>query len=266
MSPLLVAAGIAVRGGRLLLMRRPDDGDLPGLWEFPGGKVEPGEAPFDALVREWREEVGADVAGAEPYAFATGRSGDRPLVLLFYKVTAFAGEPAPLLKGSAIRWSPAPEAALLAMPAPDAPVLAALVREGNGAFVDTSSPDAPRLLAEARELDPYVDGSERLAPGGLLLFAKRRSRGAAPLHGILLDSGGAVRAYENVCPHVPIRLDRPGDEVALEGGTIVCQQHAAAFDALSGRCTDGPCAGDSLRPLPVVASRGGWALDWRAIG
>ena len=265
MSPLLVAAGIAVRDGRLLLMRRPDDGPLPGLWEFPGGKIEGGEDPFDALVREWREELGVEVAAAQPYAFATGRAGSRPLVLLFFKVTAFAGEPAPLLRGSSLRWSPAGEAALLAMPAPDAPILASLAGEGTGGFLDTASPDAPRLLAEARELDPFIDGSDRLAAAGLLRFTKRRRRGAPRLSGILLEADGAVRAWENLCPHVPIRLDRPGDEVLLEAGSIVCQQHGARFDTASGRCTTGPCAGDALRPLPVVATRGGWAIDWGAI-
>ena len=226
--------------------------------------MEPDETPFDALVREWQEELGVTVAGAEPFAFATGDAGGRPLVLLFYKVTAFDGEPAPLLRGSSLRWSPAAEATLLAMPSPDAPVLGSLVREGNGAFLETESAEAPRLVAEARELDPFIEGSDRLPKTRPLFFTKRRARGAPRLSGILLDAGGAVRAFENVCPHVPVRLDRPGEEVLLQDGTILCQQHAAVFDAGSGRCTSGPCAGEFLRRLPVVASRGGWAIDWTA--
>ena len=264
MNQLLVAAGIAVRAGRLLLLRRPEEGTLPGLWEFPGGKVEPDETPFDALVREWTEELGVTVAGAVPFAFATGDAGGRPLVLLFYKVTAFAGEPAPLLRGSSLRWSPADEARLLAMPSPDAPVLESLVREGNGAFLDTESEDAPRLVADARELDPFIEGSDRLPESRLVFFTKRRARGAPRLSGILLHADGEVRAFENLCPHVPVRLDRPGEEVLLQDGTILCQQHVAVFDAASGRCTSGPCTGDSLRRLPVVAARGGWAIDWTA--
>ncbi len=265
MSPILVAAGIAVRGGRLLLLRRPEDGALPGLWEFPGGKVEPGETPFDALVREWMEEIGVRVAGAEPFAFAEGESGGTPLLLLFYKVTAFSGEPAALLPGSALRWSPAEEAALLAMPALDAPVLASLIREGNGSFMGTESPDAPRLLAEAGELDPYIEGSGRLPDSSVVFFTKRRARGAAPVRGVLVGIAGEVRAWENVCPHVPIRLDRPGEEVLLEGGTIVCQQHGAAFDARTGLCHAGPCAGDLLRRIPLSPAGEGWAVDWTAM-
>jgi 8-oxo-dGTP diphosphatase len=248
MSQVLVTAGIAVRDGRLLLLRRPEDGACPGLWEFPGGKIESGETPFDALVREWIEEIGVTVAGAEPFAFSTGDAGGRPLILLFYKVTAFSGEPAALLPGSSLRWSPAEEAALLAMPAPDAPVLASLIREGNGAFKGTETPDAPRLVAER-----------------FVFFTKRPARGAPRLRGILVDAGDAVRAWENVCPHVPIRLDRPGEEALLENGTIVCQQHGAAFDAGTGICTAGPCSGDFLRRLPLVAARGGWAIDWAVV-
>ena len=266
MTHVLVSAGIAVREGRLLLLRRPEDGALPGLWEFPGGKVEPGETPFGALVREWQEELGVTVAGAEPFAFATAEAQGRPLILLFYKVTAFAGEPAPLLRGSALRWSPAGEAVLLAMPSPDAPVLEALVREGRGAFLDTGSAEAPRLLADARELDPFIEGSERLSESRLVHFTKRRARGAPRLSGLLVETRGSVRAWENVCPHVPVRLDRPGEEVLLRDGTIVCQQHAACFDAGTGLCTAGPCCGDFLRPLPVAPVRGGWAVDWEAIG
>jgi 8-oxo-dGTP diphosphatase len=265
MSHILVAAGIAVRDGRLLLLRRPDDGPCPGLWEFPGGKVESGETPFDALVREWAEEVGVMVAGAEPFSFATGEASGRPLVLLFYKVTAFSGEAAALLRGSSLRWSPAEEAALLSMPAPDAPVLASLIQEGNGAFLDTDGPDAQRLIAGARELDPFIDGSEKLPASRIVFFTKRPLRGAPPLSGVLIAVDGEVRAWENLCPHVPIRLDRPGEKVLLDAGTIVCQQHGAAFDAGTGLCTAGPCSGDFLRPVPILAARGGWAIDWTKV-
>jgi 8-oxo-dGTP diphosphatase len=258
----MVVAGIAVREGRLLLARRPAGGAHAGLWEFPGGKVEEGEGPLEALDREWKEELGVTVAAAEPFSFATGEAGDRPLVLLFYKVTAFAGDPEPLLAGSSIRWSPAPEASLLAMPAPDAPVLAALLREGGGAFLDTAAADRARALAEAAELDPRIEGSESLRPGQLLRFVKRPTRSARRLGGILLVAGGKVLAFENLCPHVPVPLDRPGEEVVLEGGTIVCGQHAATFDAGTGLCTGGPCSGDHLRPIPLAPSGGGWAVDW----
>jgi len=56
--PRLVALGIFISGSRVLMERRPAEGPLPGLWQFPGGKVEFGEHPWDALRREIREELG----------------------------------------------------------------------------------------------------------------------------------------------------------------------------------------------------------------
>lgn len=59
----MVALGILTSGSRVLLEQRPADGPLPGLWQFPGGKVEFGEHPWDALRREIREELGLRIAG-----------------------------------------------------------------------------------------------------------------------------------------------------------------------------------------------------------
>jgi mutator protein MutT len=61
-SPRLVAVAILASGSHVLLERRPDSGPLPGLWQFPGGKVEFGEHPWDALRRELREELGLRIA------------------------------------------------------------------------------------------------------------------------------------------------------------------------------------------------------------
>jgi A/G-specific adenine glycosylase len=61
-----VAVGVILRGGRVLICRRPAEGLLGGLWEFPGGKVEPGETPAEALRRELLEELGVHVAVGKP--------------------------------------------------------------------------------------------------------------------------------------------------------------------------------------------------------
>lgn len=62
MKRVQVVAAVIRRGGRILVTRRPPGGPLGGLWEFPGGKVEPGESEADALRREIVEELGCDVA------------------------------------------------------------------------------------------------------------------------------------------------------------------------------------------------------------
>lgn len=61
-----VAVGLILHDHRVLLIRRPPHGPLPNRWEFPGGKVEPGETPEGALRRELREEVGLTVGPLEP--------------------------------------------------------------------------------------------------------------------------------------------------------------------------------------------------------
>lgn len=59
--PLLVTAAVIIAGGKVLITRRPDDKRHPGFWEFPGGKVDPGESPEQALTREIQEELGAGI-------------------------------------------------------------------------------------------------------------------------------------------------------------------------------------------------------------
>jgi len=77
----VVTAAIIVRDGRFLLARRMADDADGGLWEFPGGTVEPGETPDECIVRELREELGIE---ARPVALYTGECADWGGILLFY--------------------------------------------------------------------------------------------------------------------------------------------------------------------------------------
>lgn len=68
-APVDVAVGVLIReDGRFLLAQRPEGKPMPGYWEFPGGKLERGESVFDALVREFDEELGVHITGAHPWA------------------------------------------------------------------------------------------------------------------------------------------------------------------------------------------------------
>ena len=92
--PLLVSAGIILRDKRILIGQRPKGGRHSLKWEFPGGKVEPGETPRQALVRELAEELRIEAkAGAElaryEHEYATGSR----VHLLFFLVSEFCGEP-----------------------------------------------------------------------------------------------------------------------------------------------------------------------------
>ena len=88
-----VAAGILERNGRVLICRRREDQPHPGKWEFPGGKVEPGETPEIALVRELREELGIESGQpVELCRYEFTYPGKQPILLVFLQVSEWQGE------------------------------------------------------------------------------------------------------------------------------------------------------------------------------
>jgi len=91
---ILVVAALIERDGRVLICQRRKKGRHALKWEFPGGKVEPGETPRQALVRELREELGLEATLGEEivrYEYRYGRS--RPIMLIFYRVASYEGTP-----------------------------------------------------------------------------------------------------------------------------------------------------------------------------
>jgi len=101
-----VVAAVVERDGRLLVCQRKHSDSHPLKWEFPGGKVEPGETPEAALQRELEEELAIQaVIGPEIVRYEY-RYGERPpFLLIFYRVTAFNGDPVNLVFEQ-IRWEP----------------------------------------------------------------------------------------------------------------------------------------------------------------
>jgi 8-oxo-dGTP diphosphatase len=122
-GPLLVAAGILVRAGRVLLARRPAGKHLAGLWEFPGGKVEPGESPDAALVREVREELGVELARFRPFQFAHHVYPETTVLLLTY-ICAIDEDP----RAASVdwRWQTIADLDPASMPAADASIVTSL--------------------------------------------------------------------------------------------------------------------------------------------
>jgi 8-oxo-dGTP diphosphatase len=127
---LTVVAAALVRGdGCVLLQQRAAGKAMAGLWEFPGGKVEPGERPEAALIRELAEELGIAVSAdaLAPAAFASADLGERHLLLLLYLCRLWEGEPQ-ALDAAALRWARPAEMRALPMPPADVPLVEALAR------------------------------------------------------------------------------------------------------------------------------------------
>jgi 8-oxo-dGTP diphosphatase len=105
---ILVAAGILVEEGRVLLTQRKSGSHLEGLWEFPGGKVEVGEDPREALRRELREELGIEATVGEiaDVTFHRYDDADKAVILLFFAVTRSPGSPEPHARDvAAFEWA-----------------------------------------------------------------------------------------------------------------------------------------------------------------
>lgn len=88
-----VVAGFLKKDGKILVGQRPVNNSLPGQWEFPGGKIEPGETPEQALVRELQEELGIDAEVGDLKLACTHSYGEVGILILFYEILFWKGQP-----------------------------------------------------------------------------------------------------------------------------------------------------------------------------
>jgi 8-oxo-dGTP diphosphatase len=127
--PVVYVGAVALvdEADRVLLARRPEGKAMAGLWEFPGGKVEPGEPARIAVAREMAEELGVEIATAalHPFAIASHRYADFHLLMPLFVCRSWAGEPAPR-EGQDIAWVAAADLGGHEMPAADTPLVAEL--------------------------------------------------------------------------------------------------------------------------------------------
>ena len=121
-----VVAAVIEREGLLLITRRRAGTHLSGLWEFPGGKPEPGERQEDALVREIREELGTLVSVGERIETVEWQYPDKRVSLTFFRC-ALAGEPRPL-EGQEMAWVTPADLARYRFPEADAALIEQLSR------------------------------------------------------------------------------------------------------------------------------------------
>lgn len=124
---LVVAAALVDADGRVLVAQRPPGKPMPGLWEFPGGKLRPGETPEQALIRELREELAVETRAAclAPLTFASHPYPEFHLLMPLYVCRRWQGDPIPR-EGQALRWVRPTALRALAMPPADLPFIAAL--------------------------------------------------------------------------------------------------------------------------------------------
>jgi len=124
---LVSAVALIDADGRILLAQRPPGKSMAGLWEFPGGKVEPGETPEAALIRELREELGIDTQTAclAPMTFASHAYADFHLLMPLFACRRWQGVPQPR-EGQALAWVRANALRSYPMPPADLPLIAAL--------------------------------------------------------------------------------------------------------------------------------------------
>lgn len=128
LPPRLVAAAALVdRDGRVLVAQRLPGKHLAGMWEFPGGKVEGGETPETALIRELREELGIETETSclAPAAFASHAYDEAHVILLLYVCRKWTGTPRGL-DGQSLRWEAVQRLFQIDMPPADRPLIGLL--------------------------------------------------------------------------------------------------------------------------------------------
>jgi 8-oxo-dGTP diphosphatase len=228
-KPVHVVAGVLLDArGRVLLARRTEGRDLAGLWEFPGGKVDPGETPMQALARELREELGIRVQAAEPLVAVPQQYRDKRILLDVFRVR-YAGKPSGR-EQQALAWAPPEKLGTYPMPPADRPVVAALTQPAF--YLVTPDLDGDRRA--------FIAGIVRALEGGIRRIQLRvPSLAGAKLQSLAMD----VKQH---CDPVGAQLLVNGD-VAL-AARIGCGVHLKAAQLMALRERPLPAQ------LPVAAS------------
>lgn len=192
MKRILVVAAVIRRDGRILIAERAAHQHQGGLWEFPGGKVEPGEAREQALVRELQEELGIVPTDFSPLIRVEHDYPDKSVCLDVWTVSAFEGEPHGR-EGQPVRWVTEDQLAQHAFPAANQPIVAAARLPGRYLITpeDLPAPErrqwlAARLARGARLVlfrAPALSLEAYMTEAGELLAQCRAAGARLLLHG-----------------------------------------------------------------------------------
>jgi 8-oxo-dGTP diphosphatase len=181
----VVAAAIRNSTGELLLARRPDHVHQGGLWEFPGGKVEPGETPEQALVRELHEELGILPVSYRALIRVPYRYPDKAVRLEAWRVEAFRGTPEGR-EGQPLAWVSPKALSHWAMPAANRPICTAV-----------QLPPEYLITPEPRDPREFLRSLERSLSKGVRLVQLRAKRlGSAEFDALARDALALCREHE----------------------------------------------------------------------
>lgn len=212
-SPILeVAAAVIVNPrGRVLIARRADHLHQGGCWEFPGGKLEPGETPREALARELREELDINVDQAVPLMSLRHDYPDRRVRLHVWRVERFTGD-ARGLHGQPLRWVTRDALPGFEFPAANRPIVAAARLPDRYAILDGPVDDPEALLVQLAEcaergLTLVRLRASRVDPSRYVSLAREALRYCEPRGITLLLNGPWEQAHELGAGGVHLRSD-----------------------------------------------------------
>lgn len=143
----VAAAALVDTQGRVLIARRHDDTHQGGLWEFPGGKCEPGESIEQALARELLEELGIELLAHRPLICITHHYPDRSVLLDVHRVTRWQGEPHGR-EGQPLHWAPIGQLGDWPMPPADVPIVRAIKLPDQYLITPAAVPEKTNFLRE----------------------------------------------------------------------------------------------------------------------
>jgi 8-oxo-dGTP diphosphatase len=226
-----VAAVIVDEGDRFLLAQRPADKVYAGYWEFPGGKIEPGETPQEALARELQEELGIEVRRASPWITREYVYPHAAVRLHFFRVAEWNGQPHGRERQQ-LRWQQAEAPDVAPMLPANAPVLAALTLPPVYAISHAE------VLGEAA----FLEHLQRALDGGVRLIQLREKHlepdNLLPLAARVLQlaRGAGARVLLNAAPR--LAAEAGADGVHLPSAALMRLQRRPDLPLVAASCHD----------------------------